>query len=145
MKRLYVVVVGCGRLGAHLAELLSRAGHEVVVVDRDEAALAGLPADSYSGFRIEGDACEPAVLRRARIERADLVIAATREDNVNFMVSVLARRMFHVPHVFARVYDPRRQKLYGPFGVETVCPTTIGGEAFFKSLYRVLEETGGTP
>lgn len=136
MRSLYVLVVGCGRLGSHLAILLSTRGHDVVVVDRDERSFARLPAEDFSGFRIEGDASEPAVLRRAEITRADLLIAATHDDNVNLMVALVARRVFGVAHVMARVYDPVRERLYHELGVETVCPTSIAGEAFLSLVAR---------
>ena len=143
MKTLYVVVVGCGRLGGHLANLLSRDGHRVIVIDRREAAFAKLSADTFSGFRVEGDASEPAVLRKAKIDQADLLIAATHEDNVNLMVALVAKRVFGVKQVMARVYDPGREQLYHELGLETVCLTLIAGEAFFKLVYRAIEGGGG--
>ena len=145
MKSLYVVVVGCGRLGGHLANLLSRDGHRVVVIDRDEASFSRLSAEFYSGFRVEGDASEPSVLRRAGIEKADLMIAATHDDNVNLMVALVAHRVFGVKHAMARVYDPDREETYRELGVETVCPTLIAGEAFFSLVYRAVEDGSARP
>jgi trk system potassium uptake protein TrkA len=142
MKSLYIIVVGCGRLGAHLANLLSRAGHSVVVIDKNENAFASLSAEAFSGFRVEGDASESPVLRRAKIEQADLLIAATREDNVNLMVALVAKRTFGVKHVMARVYDPRREEEFNELGLETVCPTVIAAEAFYTMVYRALEGGG---
>jgi len=142
MKSLYVVVVGCGRLGSHLANLLSRDGHRVVVVDKHEPSFGKLSSDAFSGFRIEGDASEPGVLRKAKIELADLLIAATHEDNVNLMVALVAKRVFGVGQVMARVYDPAREQMYHELGLATVCPTLIAGEAFFKLVYRAIEGQG---
>ena len=142
MKSLYTVIVGCGRLGSHLANLLSREGHQVVVIDRMESAFSKLSAEAYSGFRVEGDASEPSILRSAKIAQANLLIAATHEDNVNLMVALVAKRVFGVRHVMARVYDPAREPMYRDLGVETVCPTLISGEAFFKLVYRAIEGGG---
>lgn len=138
MKTLFVVVVGCGRLGSHLANLLSQDGHRVVVVDKDEGAFAKLATELYSGARIAGDASEPSVLRRARVAEADLLITATHEDNVNLMVALVAKRVLGVKSVMARVYDPAREELYHELGLETVCPTLIAGEAFFKLLNHAI-------
>ncbi len=138
-KSLFVVVVGCGRLGSHLANQLSRSGHRVVVIDRQESAFSGLQAEAFSGFRVEGDASEPAVLRRAEIDKADVLIAATREDNVNIMVALVAKRVFRVRHVMARVYDPGREQIYRELGLGTVCPTVIAGESFFRLVRTALE------
>lgn len=142
MKSLYVVVVGCGRLGSHLANLLSRGGHRVVVIDRNEATFAKLATESFSGFRVAGDASEPTVLQKSKIERADLLIAATHEDNVNLMVALVAKRVFGVKHVMARVYDPAREQMYLDLGVATVCPTLIAGAAFFELVHRAAMAEG---
>ncbi len=136
MRSLYVVIVGCGRLGSILANQLSREGHRVVVVDKSEAAFSKLAAEAFSGFRVEGDASQPEVLRRAKTERADLVIAATSEDNLNLMVSLVARKVLGVEHVMARVFDPRREGIYREFGLETVCPTSIAVAAFSSMVER---------
>ncbi|MBN1443983.1 MAG: TrkA family potassium uptake protein [Planctomycetes bacterium] len=136
---LFIVVVGCGRLGSHLASQLSRSGHSVVVIDREPSSFAALSAETFSGFCVEGDASEPAVLRRAKIDQADLVIAATSEDNLNLMVALVAKRVFGVKRVTARVYDPKREAIYGELGLETVCPTIIATEAFSRIVERSLE------
>lgn len=142
MKSLYLVIVGCGRLGSHLANLLSRIGHRVVVVDKNPEAFAKLAADSFSGVRVEGDASEAAILRQAGVQSADLVIAATQADNVNLMVAMVARRVFRVEHVMARVYDPARESIYHDLGLETVCPTLIAGAALLD-LVRRASDAGG--
>ncbi|MBL8733186.1 MAG: TrkA family potassium uptake protein [Planctomycetes bacterium] len=143
MKSLYLVIVGCGRLGSHLANLLSRIGHRVVVIDKNPDSFHKLAAESFSGTRIEGDASEAAVLRQARVDLADLVIAATQADNVNLMVASVARRVFRVEHVMARVYDPARESMYHELGLETVCPTLIAGEAFLDLVRRASGNGGG--
>jgi trk system potassium uptake protein TrkA len=134
-EQLYVVVVGCGRLGSHLANRLSREGHSVVAIDVDEGALAGL-SQEYGGFRILGDATEVAVLRQAKADKADVIIAATGVDNVNLMVAQVAKRALGVPRVVARVEDPRREGAYRAMGIETVCPTAVAADLFLKWFAR---------
>lgn len=125
---LYVIVVGCGRLGSAVALRCSLAGHRVVVIDRSAAALETLTRASFGGFTHEGDAAEPATLVHAGVERADLVIAATQNDNVNLLVAQVARAHFGVRRVIARVFDPRRQAVYKQLELETVCPTSLAIE-----------------
>lgn len=137
---LYVVIVGCGRLGSALAGRLSAEGHGVVAVDHDANAFKGLPAE-YSGFRLEGDATEISVLREAKMQKADVVVAATREDNINLMVSQVARRVFEVPRVLARVFDPRRESLYRRWDVETICPTGLAATLLLERIHG----EGGQP
>jgi trk system potassium uptake protein len=130
---LYIVIVGCGRLGSHLANQLSQVGHSVVVIDKDEATLNDLSSD-FSGFRVQGDATQMAVLKEAKLKRADVFFATTHEDNVNLMVAQVARKVFNVPHVLARVFDPRRQQVFEKLGIETICPTSVAAEMFLLAV-----------
>jgi len=144
--KLFIVIVGCGRLGSYLASTLSQQGHSVVAVDADHEAFENLSAE-YSGFRVEGNGAELGVLKQAKIDKADLVIAATREDNVNLMVAQVARRIFKVPRVLTRVFDPKREEIYRELGVDTVCPTTIAANALLRKLaeHQSPREGGGNP
>jgi len=132
-NNLYIVVVGCGRVGAHLANRLSREGHSVVVVDTDEASFNDLSPD-FSGFRIHGNATEITVLKETKVEQADVLIATTHEDNVNLMVAQVAGKIFGVSRVLARVLDPKREEVYAQLGIETVCPTSVAAEMFLRAV-----------
>ncbi len=129
----YIVIVGCGRLGSMLANQLSGQGRSVVVVDRDEAAFHNLSTE-FSGFQVTGDAAELAILRQAKIDQADCLLAITRHDNVNLMVAQVAKVVFQVPKVIARVFDPSREAVYRQFEIETICPTTLSAEWFLAAL-----------
>jgi trk system potassium uptake protein TrkA len=130
---LYIVIIGCGRLGLYLANQLSHVGHSVVVIDIDEGTFDHLSPD-FSGFRIEGDATHIAVLKEAKLGKADVLFATTHEDNVNLMVAQVARKVFKVPHVLARVYDPRREQVFDQLGIETICPTSVAAEMFLLAV-----------
>ena len=134
----YIVVVGCGRLGARLANQLSRDGNSVVAIDTKESAFANLSSD-FSGFRLQGDATQMAVLREARMDKADILVATTREDNVNLMVAQVAREIFGVSQVLARLFDPKREAAYARLGIETISPTTLASEAFLRSIASAAE------
>jgi len=140
----YIVIVGCGRLGSHLANHLSRAGNLVVVIDRDEPTFNDLSPD-FSGFRVHGDATQMAVLREAKVKNADVLIATTHEDNVNLMVAQVARGIFSVPHVLARVFDPKREEVYAQLGIDTICPTSVAAEMFLRAVADGAAEREGTP
>ena len=130
---LYIVIVGCGRLGSHLANQLSRVGHSVVVIDVNEDTFNEL-SPAFSGFRVVGDAAHMAVLKEAKLKQADVFFATTHEDNLNLMVAQVARKLFNVPHVLARVFDPRRQQVYERLGIETICPTSVAAEMFLMAV-----------
>lgn len=138
---LYIVIVGCGRLGSHLASQLSRAGHSVVVIDADEDTFNEL-SPAFSGFRVVGDATQMAVLKEAKLKQADVFFATTHADNVNLMVAQVARKLFNVPHVLARVFDPRREQVYDQLGIETICPTSVAAEMFLMAVASRRSATG---
>jgi trk system potassium uptake protein TrkA len=132
-KMLFVIVIGCGRLGANLASGMSAAGHSVVAVDSRQSAFDALDS-RFSGYKIEGDATEFAVLQQAKTVSADLVVAVTDNDNVNLMAAQIAATVFKVPRVVARIEDPRKEDIYRALGIETICPATLAGRAFMASL-----------
>lgn len=136
----YIVIVGCGRLGSLLANRLSRAGHDVVVIDREEASFEALTSD-FSGFHLAGDATQRSVLEAAKLGDADVLIATSHEDNVNLMVAQVASRLFGVRTVLARVFDPKRQEVYAHLGIDTICPTTVAADLF---LTAVEDDSGAT-
>ncbi|MCU0599388.1 MAG: TrkA family potassium uptake protein [Desulfobacterales bacterium] len=129
----YIVIVGCGRLGSILANQLSREGNLVVVIDMDDATFNNLSPD-FSGFRLQGDATRMPVLKEAKVHKANVFIATTHEDNVNLMAAQVARKIFKVPHVLARVFDPKREEVYAQLGIETICPTSVAADMFFRAV-----------
>lgn len=129
----HIVIVGCGRLGGALANQLSKSGHKVVVIDQRESAFDKLAVD-FSGFRLIGDAIELHILKEAKIHQADSLFATTTSDNTNLMVAQVAKTVFNIPRVVARVFDPDREAVYGDFGIETISPTKLSTEAFLKIL-----------
>ena len=128
-----ILVVGCGRTGTQRCGVLSRMGHDVSGIDRDTRRLGGLP-EGFTGYTVTGVAIDQDVLRQGGIEGCDAVAAVTDDDNTNLMVCQLADKVFHVPRVLARVYDPRRGNVFSHFGVHTVCPTNLSVDAIYSML-----------
>jgi len=128
-----IVIVGCGRLGSSLANRLSEAGSRVVIIDRSPSSLSLLDA-RFSGFKITGDAVEKNVLVEANIHDADCLIAATEKDTLNLMVAQVARFVFSVPKALARVYDPKRERLFREFGIEVISQTSLLTDRFLAAL-----------
>ncbi|MCX6372282.1 MAG: NAD-binding protein [Actinobacteria bacterium] len=119
---MYVIIVGCGRVGSSMAKQLVVEGHDVVVVDEDPSSFRLLGA-GFSGQCIVGAALDWDILREAGIEGADAFAAATDGDNTNVVCALIAWRAFEVPCAIARVYDPLRARVFARAGVHTVCPT----------------------
>jgi trk system potassium uptake protein TrkA len=122
---MYIIIVGCGTVGADLANKLASEGHDIVVVDRQADAFQRL-GSSFNGATVTGTGIDEDVLRKAGIERADAVAAVTSFDTTNLMVAQIVRQLFHVERVVARVFDPDKESSYREFGVDTVCPVTVG-------------------
>jgi trk system potassium uptake protein TrkA len=117
-----VIIVGCGRVGAHTAAALAREGHDVAVVDRSEDAFRLLPA-AFQGRTLRGVAFERTTLEEAGIAEADALVAVTSGDNTNIVVARIAKDVYRVPDVVARIYDPRRADIYRHYGIQTFAPT----------------------
>ena len=130
---MYIILVGCGRVGAQLATMLSQEGHAVVVVDDDPDSFKRL-SENFSGSTIQGNGIDEDVLRGAGIERADAVVTATNGDNTNIMVAQIAQDIYEVGRVVARCYDPVRSNAYEMLGLKTICPTTVGAEMLRETI-----------
>ncbi len=128
-----IIIVGCGRVGALLARNLDAKGHHVTVVDQEQMALNRLPPD-FHGQTLLGSGADIDVQRRAGVESADVFVACTPGDNRNIAASQIAREMFHVPKVVARINDPLRVEVFRELGLETVCPTLLGAELVREAL-----------
>src|SRR5512139_2702080 len=122
-----VIIMGCGRVGEQLAQLMSEEGHEVAVIDYDAAALARLGPD-FRGRRIKGIGVDRNVLLLAGIEDADGFAAMSSSDNVNVVAARIARTLFHVPRVVARLFEPERAEVYRRLGLVTISSATWGAE-----------------
>jgi len=102
-----IIIMGCGRVGAHLATLLDAEGNDVTVLDLDAYAFRRLPR-SFRGTALLGNGIDQEALKRAGIEEAEVFFALTQGDNRNIMASQIAKHIFNVPRVICRIYDPKR-------------------------------------
>jgi trk system potassium uptake protein TrkA len=140
-----VIIIGCGRVGAGLGQLLAERGHAVTVVDRDATAFERL-GPSFQGQTVPGIGFDREVLLQAGIERADGLAAVTSSDEANVVTARLARQVFRVPRVVASLNDPRKAEIYRRLGLQTIAPTTWGihriGELLGYSRLDVLTSLG---
>lgn len=128
-----VIVVGCGRVGSQLATLLSVEGRNVVVIDKDPESFKRL-GTLFNGVTIKGLGFDEDILEEAGIRECDAFAAVTNYDNTNLMAAEVARKIFDVPHVVARLYNPVRERTYQQLGLDYVCGTTLVAEVLLDKI-----------
>ena len=131
------IIVGCGRVGAGLAEKLVADGHDVTILDMRNEAFRRLDP-SFSGQALRGDGTDESVLRRAGAEGADCFFALTNGDNRNVLAAQLAAEGFGIPRVLAKINDPVRARAYAALGIDTINRT----EMLIDAIERYLGKPG---
>ena len=127
---MYVIIVGCGRVGSELAKLLSSEGHNVVVIDRSANSFERL-GRTFNGMTLVGNGFDTELLKQAGIAQADAFCSVTNGDNSNIVAAQVAKKLFKVPKVIARVYDPSRADIYKSLGLDI-----ISGTILFAAMIR---------
>ncbi|MDX3230210.1 TrkA family potassium uptake protein [Streptomyces sp. ME19-01-6] len=130
---MHIVIMGCGRVGAALAQTLERQGHTVAVVDQDPTAFRRLGA-GFGGRRVTGVGFDQDTLREAGIEEAGAFAAVSSGDNSNIIAARVAREMFGIENVAARIYDPRRAEVYQRLGIPTVATVRWTADQMLRRL-----------
>jgi trk system potassium uptake protein TrkA len=122
-----IIIMGCGRVGGMLARRMADEGHEVAAIDYDPEALDRL-GPGFKGRKVKGVGFDRNVLIEAGIQQADAFAATSSSDNANIVAARIARNIFRVPRVVARLYDPRRAEIYSRLGLLTISSTDWGAE-----------------
>lgn len=129
-----VVIMGCGRFGAALANRFSAQGDDVGIIDVSAEAFEMYLGTNFTGRTILGDGIDEDVLREAGIETAEAFVSAARGDNHNLMAAQIAKIIFGVKRVVARCNDPVRAQIYGELGMATMCQSELGSRALFDAV-----------
>lgn len=128
-----VIVVGCGRVGSRLANMLSENGDNVCVIDKNAEPFANL-GRGFNGSTVQGLGFDEDILIKGGVEECDVVAAVTNLDNTNLMVAEVASRLFDVPHVIARLDNPDHERAYMQLGLDYVCGTSLVAEDVFAKI-----------
>ena len=130
---MHIVIMGCGRVGAALADSLARLNHSLAIIDQDPLAFRRLGKD-FPARQITGVGFDRDVLVQAGIERADAFAAVSSGDNSNIISARVARETFGVEHVVARIYDPKRAEVYERLGIPTVATVPWTTDRMMRTL-----------
>ncbi len=128
-----VIIVGCGRVGSQLANMLSDNGNNVCCIDTNAETFSNL-GRNFNGVTVQGLGFDEEVLCRAGIEECDILVAATAQDNANLMCAEVANHLYGVPHVIARLYNPDHERAYMQLGIDYVCGTSLVAEDMFSKI-----------
>lgn len=141
-----VIVVGCGKFGVRVAGYLSRQNHDVTVIDSDREAFHAFN-EEFTGRTLCGVGYDRDVLEQAGVATADVLISCASSDSLNAVIASVAKNIFHVPTVIARMYDPVRARMFESMGIYTVSITRLGVDNIMEYLednrnWRVIRKLG---
>lgn len=119
---MYIIIAGCGRLGTELAMRFSNQGNDVVVIDPNPERSESL-GYGFNGMAVTGMPFDEDILQEAGIVYADVVAAMTDDDNVNVMISQIAKVLYHVKTVLTRISAPDKVSTFQKMGFDVICPT----------------------
>jgi trk system potassium uptake protein len=120
---MYIIVVGGGKVGYHLAKALLSEGHEVLIIEKDRARIEFISAELGS-ICLLGDGCEATLQAEAGTSRADMLIAVTGEDEDNLVACQVAKNKFKVPRTIARSTNPKNEALFRQLGIDVTVNST---------------------
>lgn len=135
-----IIIIGCGRFGSTLANELSDTGHNVSVIDSDNERLNVLGI-GFNGVKIKGIEYDDEILKEAGIQETDAVLAVTPDENINITVSLIAKEIYKVPQIIARIVNPNRQYIYEDFGIKSISPIQLGVDILKTELAVNKTET----
>mgnify|MGYP003933034131 CR=1 FL=1 len=135
---MYIIIVGCGKIGAYLAKILDEK-NDVVVIDKDEKSFEKLV--NFNGITKLGDALDLDVLKDAGIEKADAIAVITSNDNANIVIGQVSKKMFKVPKVIIRISDPNKEKICKLLDIETINTTTLIAYLIKDGLTKKISST----
>ena len=130
---MYIIIVGCGRLGSNLAKGLADDGNDICIIDRNGEKLDDL-GSGFNGHKIKGIEFDSVNLMEAGVTKADVLLAVTPDDSINITVSLIAKKIFYVPKIIARVNEPGKKSIYSKLEIDTISPVEYEIEALKSKL-----------
>lgn len=129
----FIMIIGCGRLGASLANTLSNKNKDVTVIDINKESFRKL-SPAFGGLALEGNATDIDTLKEAQIHKASVVVVVTNKDNTNIMIAQMAKKIFKIEKVISRLYDPERECVYKEFEIDTIFPSLLSANEVDKIM-----------
>lgn len=121
---MYIIIIGCGKMGSQLASDLAETSDDICVIDRNKKNTDVL-GSGFNGRILNGVEIDIELLEEAGIKEADALYAMTRSDNINVIACEIAQNIYKVPTVIGRVFDNDRTHIYECLGIKTINPTSL--------------------
>ncbi len=125
---MYIIIAGCGRVGSTIAREFVDDGHDVVIIDKDKDRLESL-GKGLNALRIVGIEYDIDILKESGIEECDVFLALTQNDSINITACQIAKKIFNVGNVIAKVSDVNKEHIYISLGIDYISPIKLGIEA----------------
>ncbi len=129
---MYIIIAGGGKVGYFLSQALEKAGHEVLIIEKD-ANRAQMLIEELGDIVLQGDACEMRIMKETGMERADVVVAVTGDDEDNLVICQMAKRRFNVPRTIARVNSPTNEEIFQKLGIDETLSST-------RVIFNLIEQ-----
>ncbi len=119
---MYIIVVGGGKVGYYLTKQLLADGHEVAVIEKNKQKVEHI-AEDLGGIAVHGDGSDSGPMEEAGMNRADIVVAVTGDDEDNLIICQMAKKKFNVKRTIARINNPKNEHIFRVLGIDvTVSP-----------------------
>lgn len=129
-----ILIAGCGKTGGKLAMTFHNDGHDVCIISQNQSDVEKNLDTQFNGSIVYGIAIDQDTLKKSGIDTCDVFIALTEDDNTNIMAAELAREIFKVPRILARVIDHEKANIFEDMNIETICPTELVIDAISSSI-----------
>lgn len=120
---MYIIVVGGGKVGFYLAKELLNQGHELLVIEKDKRKSENM-AEELGSVVLRGDGCEASTMSEAGMNRADVVVAVTGDDEDNLVICQMAKKKFGVPRAISRINNPKNERIFRLLGTDATVSST---------------------
>lgn len=121
---MYIIIVGGGKVGYHLAKMLKKDNHQIAIIEKNKGICNEIAEEQPDILVIHGDGCESKNLKDAGAEKANVIAAVTGFDEDNLVICQLAKERFNIPRTVARVNDPDNEHIFGELGVDVPVNST---------------------
>ncbi|MEG1256596.1 TrkA family potassium uptake protein [Clostridium sp.] len=121
---MYIIIIGCGKMGSRLAQDLAETSHDICVIDRNKEKTDNL-GSGFNGKILNGVEIDIDLLEEAGINEADTLLALTQNDNINIVACEIAQNIYNVPTVIGRVFNDDRAHIYDSLGIKTINPVKL--------------------